>query len=227
MTTPRARARDREIRPPIVGWWRTPATPRAEALLRGWASSQATGRQMRRREPDPEPHIEVTRPGELVGIDCFSWVGCAVPGSRCGSSLRSMSIPATPGPSWSAAASPRRPIPHAWCAGWRPTSPAPTGGWSACYRTTARNSPAMPCGPGFSPARGPGDAHPRRAPANQRTRREPAPHDPRGMLAPELRPGAVSDFTALRRDLKAYIAYYNRDRTHDGRITKGRIQQAG
>jgi len=30
-------------------------------------------------------------------------------------------------------------------------------------------------------------------------------------------------YTALRRDLARYLAYYNRDRTHDGRITKGRI----
>ena len=29
--------------------------------------------------------------------------------------------------------------------------------------------------------------------------------------------------TGLRRDLATYIAYYNTDRTHNGRITKGRI----
>ena len=30
-------------------------------------------------------------------------------------------------------------------------------------------------------------------------------------------------FTALRRDLRAYMAYYNGDRVHTGRLTVGRV----
>ena len=30
-------------------------------------------------------------------------------------------------------------------------------------------------------------------------------------------------FTALRRDLRAYMDYYNYDRAHTGRLTKGRV----
>ncbi len=43
------------------------------------------------------------------------------------------------------------------------------------------------------------------------------------MLAAELRPLAGSKITALRRDLDEYLAYYNFDRAHTGRLTRGRV----
>src|SRR6266545_4837533 len=54
-------------------------------------------------------------------------------------------------------------------------------------------------------------AHPRRQAADERKRRAPAADDPRGVLA------------ALQRDLKLYLGYYNFDRAHTGRLTKGRV----
>jgi hypothetical protein len=33
----------------------------------------------------------------------------------------------------------------------------------------------------------------------------------------------VPRYTALRRDLEQYLRYYNFDRAHTGRLTKGRI----
>jgi transposase len=55
------------------------------------------------RDPEPERHIEVSRPGELVGIDCF-YVG-RLRGARVrsGSSPRSTSPPPTHGQSSSPA----------------------------------------------------------------------------------------------------------------------------
>jgi hypothetical protein len=43
------------------------------------------------------------------------------------------------------------------------------------------------------------------------------------VLAAELRPLAGSKITALRRDLDEYLAYYNFDRAHTGRLTRGRV----
>jgi hypothetical protein len=40
---------------------------------------------------------------------------------------------------------------------------------------------------------------------------------------PGLRPQPVPAYTALRRDLVEYLDYYNTDRAHTGRLTRGRI----
>ena len=36
-----------------------------------WAAQIGQKTATSRAGPEPDPHIEVTRPGELVGIDCF------------------------------------------------------------------------------------------------------------------------------------------------------------
>ena len=51
------------------------------------------------RDPEPEPHIETNRPGELVGLDCFFVGRLHGAKARSGRSPRSTPTPATPGPS--------------------------------------------------------------------------------------------------------------------------------
>jgi transposase len=51
-------------------------------------------------EPEPEPHIDVERPGELVGMDCFSWAACMAPRALSGRSPRPIAIRASPGRTW-------------------------------------------------------------------------------------------------------------------------------
>ena len=43
------------------------------------------------------------------------------------------------------------------------------------------------------------------------------------MLATLIRPLLVPKLTALQRDLVDYLRYYNFDRAHTGRLTKGRV----
>jgi hypothetical protein len=35
----------------------------------------------------------------------------------------------------------------------------------------------------------------------------------------------IPKYTGLRHDLKRYVSYYNQDRTHTGRLTKGRTPE--
>jgi Helix-turn-helix domain len=47
----------------------------------------------------------------------------------------------------------------------------------------------------------------------------------RGVLAAGLRPLPDAEATGLRRDLEAFLGYYNADRTHSGRHTRGRTPE--
>src|SRR3954453_21595064 len=51
-------------------------------------------------EPLPEPHIDTTHPGELIGIDCFTSGACTAPPAPSGRSPRSTPTQASPGQSW-------------------------------------------------------------------------------------------------------------------------------
>ncbi len=58
----------------------------------------------------------------------------------------------------------------------------------------------------------------------KRLRRARPAHDPRRVLASQLRPlSLVPKLTALRRDLDEFLHYYNTDRAHTGRHTQGRV----
>jgi hypothetical protein len=71
--------------------------------------------------------------------------------------------------------------------------------------------------------RGAPHAHPRRPAADQRPRRGPAPHDPRRVLAPAFARYLHLRFTGLRQELEPYLDYFNCERVHHGRLTRGRI----
>ena len=65
--------------------------------------------------------------------------------------------------------------------------------------------------------------HPRRPPADQRQRRSAPQDDPRRVLATRLRPLPLPSLSGLRRELDDLPRYYNHDRVHHGRLTRGRI----
>jgi transposase len=90
--------------------------------------------------PEPERvaplearHVAVDHPGELVGFDCSTSVGCRARRAASGSTPRSTSRARTSGPSSPRRRSTRRRSgPRRSLAGWRPTWPVRAGGWSGC-----------------------------------------------------------------------------------------------
>ena len=72
-------------------------------------------------------------------------------------------------------------------------------------------------------ARRPPALHPRRPAELQRLRRARPADDPRGVLAPRLRPLARPQDHRAQRDLDEYLNDYNYDRAHTGRLTQGRV----
>ena len=174
------------------------------------------------REPAPEPHIESSRPGELVGIDCF-FVG-RLHGAK-GPVWQITAIDTyrvSPGPIWSSARprADRRADLRA-----RPTGRrrAPTGRLAAGTRAHRQRQRVRPPRVRRPPARR-RHAHPDplRAPADQRPRR--TPH--RTILEECWRPAFARylqvRFSGLRRDLASYLHDYNHDREHHGRTTDRR-----
>jgi transposase len=85
------------------------------------------------RDPGPEQHIDVDRPGELVGIDSFYVGRLKGTNGASGSSRRSTSPPRLRGPIWSSAPTttrpPRRPASSRVAS--PQTSKPPAGAWSA------------------------------------------------------------------------------------------------
>jgi transposase InsO family protein len=177
------------------------------------------------RDPEPEPHIEVERPGELVGMDCF-YVG---------------RLRGTKGAVWQLTA-----IDVASSFGWAELVVCkqgnPTGEQvSSLARRVARELRAagwrlerILCDNGNefkSEALGATLARLRarrthiRAGRPQTNGHVEALH--KTILEECWRPAFARymqpRFTGLRRELEEYLGYYNFDRVHHGRLTKGRI----
>ena len=107
------------------------------------------------REPEPEPHIDTERPGELVGMDCFfvgRLHGAAGPVWQI-TAIDCHTAP-TPGPTSSSARpeGPRSSTPRSSPAASPPSSSSPTGSSNACSPTTAASSAAAPSRSGCQPA---------------------------------------------------------------------------
>jgi hypothetical protein len=89
----------------------------------------------------------------------------------------------------------------------------------------AQESAPPPSRPPCHPGR-PAHLHPGRSPADQWVcRARPADHLGRGLEA-RLRPLPDSKQTGLRLDLERYLRYYNTERAHTGRWTRGRTPEA-
>jgi Homeodomain-like domain len=103
----------------------------------GLVAGYAARYERRPPAPEPERHVEASRPGELVGVDCFYVGRLSGTKAQSGSTPRLMSPPASPGPS----STPRHAIPASTAArssnGSPPSSPAPAGGWKRSSPITA------------------------------------------------------------------------------------------
>jgi transposase len=175
------------------------------------------------RDPYPEPHVEVSRPGELVGIDCF-FVGRLRDTKEPVWQVTAIDVYSSY--AWAELCSARQPGHlHTSTLARRVAGDLARCGWRL-ERVLSDN------GSEFT-------SHEFRSLVNAlggRTTRiragRPQTHGHvenlhRTILEECWRPSFARSLypalTALRRDLAAYIDYYNTDRTHHGRITQGRI----
>jgi transposase len=179
------------------------------------------------RQPAREPHIEVTRPGELVGMDCFYvgrlrdtrhpvWQLTAI---DCYSSYAWAELVTCPTNQPSAMQTSR--LAHRVArdlrrAGWRLERVLTDNGNE--YRSLPFTTTITQLA-----------AHHTRIRAGRPQTNGHVENLHKTILDECWRPGFARSlypsYTALRRDLNDYLTYYNTDRAHTGRITQGRIPQ--
>ena len=174
--------------------------------------------------PPPERHIEASEPGELVQMDCF-FIG-RLSGSK-GSVWQYTAIDVASGFTWaelhSSERNPRsrhcQALLHRLChglalAGWKLRAVSTDNGSefvSGDFRTAVESH----------------DARQRRIKAGRPTSNGCVERVQLTLLEECWRASfarsLVPKITALRRDLEEYLAYYNFDRAHTGRLTRGRV----
>jgi transposase InsO family protein len=184
------------------------------------------GARYERRPPEPEPerHVEVSQPGELVGLDCF-YVG-RLAGTK-GAVWQYTAIDVASGYSWAELhASPRNPRAQQCStlvrrvaselarAGWRLQAVISDNGSE--YRAHAFTDTLAALG-----------VEQRRIRAGRPQTNGHVERLQQTILEECWRPSfarsLVPKLTALERDLQHYLGYYNHDRAHTGRLTKGRV----
>ena len=175
------------------------------------------------REPVPEPHLATTKPGELVGIDCF-YVGrlhgtkgrrLAADGDRhllelyVGRAGALRRPRPRPGPDQSLCPTRRAHV-----------APGRLADAARAHRQRQRVPESLP--QSDRGARRAPDQDPAWAPADQRACRTRAPHDPRRVRRPVFARLLYLRYRGLQRELDAYLHIYNHHRADTGRITQGR-----
>ena len=174
--------------------------------------------------PPPERHIDASEPGSSFRWTASSSGGCRGARVLSGSTRRSTSPRASPGQSFipqsetRARATVRRCfIASATSSHW------PAGSSGPCRPITARNWSRETSG-GLWRATAPASAgikagRPTSNGCVERVQLTLLEECWRASFARSL----VPKITALRRDLQEYLAYYNFDRAHTGRLTRGRV----
>ena len=176
--------------------------------------------------PEPERHLEAQRPGELVGLDCF-YVG-RLSGTK-GAVWQYTAIDVASGYAWAELhASPRNPrAEHCSRLVERIASELARAGWrleavitdnGSEYRAGAFTSALAAlgvCQRRIRAGRPQSNGHVERL---QQTILEEC-------WRPSFARSLVPRSTALGRDLVQYLAYYNFDRAHTGRLTTGRCRE--
>lgn len=190
------------------------------ALVAGY-----TARYERRPpQPEPERHIEASRPGELVGVDCF-FIG-RLSGTK-GAVWQYTAIDVCSSFAWAELhTSPRNPrAEHASAlvervaselaqAGWRLEAISSDNGSEFRSRRFASTLQRLGVAQRFIRAGRPtSNSHVERL---QQTILEEC-------WRPSFARSLVPKTTALARDLNRYLAEYNFDRAHTGRLTQGRV----
>ena len=175
------------------------------------------------REPSPEPHIETTRPGELVGLDCFfvgrlhgtrgpvwqitaidtyssyAWADLVITGPKGPSSAQTSTLA-------------HRVAIELQAAGWQLERVLTDNGTEFGRRDFAQRLPAGTQHSQIRSGRPQTNGHVERL---QRTILEEC-------WRPAFARYLQVRFNGLRRDLAAYLHDYNHHREHHGRITAGR-----
>jgi transposase InsO family protein len=174
--------------------------------------------------PEPERHIEASRPGELIGLDCF-YVG-RLSGTK-GTVWQYTAIDVASGYAWAELhTSPRNPLAkHCTTLVRRVASELARAGWK--LETVITDNGSEFRSQEFTDALTPLGARQRRIHAGRPTSNG---HVERLQLTileecwrPSFARSLVPKLTALQRDLVGYLRYYNTDRAHTGRLTQGRV----
>jgi transposase InsO family protein len=176
------------------------------------------------REPQPEPHVETERPGELVGMDCFFvgrlhgtsgpvWQITAV---DCHSSYAWADLVVCPpaGPTVEhTSALARRVASELQAAGWQLERVLSDNGNEFGRRAFAERLPAGIAHSQIRSGRPQTNGHVERL------------H--RTILEECWRPAFARflqvRYSGLKRHLDSYLRYYNLERAHTGRLTRGRV----
>lgn len=195
-------------------------TRRRLALVAGYAAVYERKPSL----PEPERHVDASRPGQLVGLDCF-YVG-RLSGTK-GTVWQYTAIDVASGYAWAQLhTTPRNPAArHCTTLVNRVASELAAAGWKLEAVITDNGSEWR--------------SHDFAEPLNQlhvdqRRIRAGRPtsngHVERLQLTileecwrPSFARSLVPKLTALQHDLTQYLRYYNYDRAHTGRLTKGRV----
>jgi transposase InsO family protein len=189
------------------------------ALVAGYAA-----RYERPPLPEAPRHVEASRPGELVGLDCF-YVG-RLSGTK-GAVWQYTAIDVRSGFAWAELhASPRNPAArHCRTLVERVASELARAGWrlEAVITDNGSEFRAGHFGEGLERL----GVEQRRIRAGRPTANGHVERLQQTILEECWRPSfarsLVPRLTALERDLEQYLGYYNFDRAHTGRLTKGRV----
>jgi transposase InsO family protein len=190
------------------------------ALVAGYAA-----RYERRPEPpEPERHVEADRPGELVGLDCF-YVG-RLSGTK-GTVWQYTAIDVASGFAWAELhSSPRNPrAQHCATLVERVAGALAAAGWRLEAVITDNGSEFR--AHAFTDRLATLGIQQRRIRAGRPTSNGHVERLQQTILEECWRPSfarsLVPKLTALERDLNRYLDYYDFDRAHTGRLTRGRI----
>jgi transposase InsO family protein len=190
------------------------------ALIAGYAARYERTPQ----PPEPERHVEASRPGELVGVDCF-YVG-RLSGTK-GTVWQYTAIDVASGFAWAELhPSPRNPraehcaslvdrvARELAAAGWRLEAVITDNGSEFRAHTFTDRLAAL-------------RIQQRRIRAGRPTSNGHVERLQQTILEECWRPtfarSLIPKLTALERDLTRYLDYYDFDRAHTGRLTQGRI----
>jgi transposase InsO family protein len=174
--------------------------------------------------PEPERHIEASRPGELVGLDCF-YVG-RLSGTK-GTVWQYTAIDVASGYAWAELhTSPRNPLAkHCTTLVNRVATELAQAGWKLENVSTDNGSEFR--SKEFVDALTRLGVRQRRIRAGRPTSNGQVERLQLTILEECWRPSfsrsLVPKLTALQRDLIDYLDYYNFDRAHTGRLTQGRV----
>jgi transposase InsO family protein len=174
--------------------------------------------------PEPERHVEAKRPGELVGLDCF-YVG-RLSGTK-GAVWQYTAIDVASGYAWAELhATPRNPAArHCSALVRRVAAELARAGWRLEAVITDNGSEFRAST--FTDTLGELGVEQRRVRAGRPQTNGHVERLQQTVLEECWRPSfarsLVPKLTALERDLKQYLGYYNFDRAHTGRLTRGRV----